>query len=174
MSIHTLGPTDARLLVSTRKAGAAAVAGHNLLMEVGSWTATLTLGEEPALELAADARSFKVLEGSGGIQTLGNDDRENIERTIDDEVLKGGALEFRSTDVEPSGGRLRIDGDLNLLGEHRPLRFELTVDDDGRIAGEATIKQSDWGIKPYSALFGTLKVTDEVGVEIDAKLRPTA
>jgi hypothetical protein len=29
-------------------------------------------------------------------------------------------------------------------------------------------------MKPYSALFGTLKVTDEVGVEIDAKLRPTA
>ena len=27
-------------------------------------------------------------------------------------------------------------------------------------------------MKPYSALFGTLKVTDEVGVEIDAKLRP--
>jgi hypothetical protein len=29
-------------------------------------------------------------------------------------------------------------------------------------------------MKPYSALFGTLKVTDEVGVEIDAKLRPVS
>jgi hypothetical protein len=27
-------------------------------------------------------------------------------------------------------------------------------------------------MKPYSALFGTLKVTDEVAVELDAKLRP--
>ncbi len=28
-------------------------------------------------------------------------------------------------------------------------------------------------MKPYTALFGALKVNDEVGVEIDAQLRPT-
>ena len=39
---------------------------------------------------------------------------------------------------------------------------------EGRLAGSATLKQSDWGIKPYSALFGTLKVADEVTVSIDA------
>ena len=30
------------------------------------------------------------------------------------------------------------------------------------------VKQTDWGIKPYSALFGALKVADEVEVAIDA------
>ena len=38
------------------------------------------------------------------------------------------------------------------------------------VAGSARIKQTDWGIKPFSALFGTLKVADEVEVGIDAKL----
>jgi polyisoprenoid-binding protein YceI len=170
MSVHTLGPGDAALTVHTRKAGAAAVAGHNLLIEVGSWKATLTLDAASALELTVDSRSFKVLEGSGGIQTLGDDDKANITQTIDDDVLKGGAIEFRSTGIDQSDGRLRIEGDLNLLGEHRPLTFDLTVNDDGEFAGEATIKQSDWGIKPYSALFGTLKVADELKVMVDGRL----
>jgi hypothetical protein len=167
---HTLGPADAKLLVHTRKAGAAAVAGHNLLIEVGAWTATLTLGDEPALELTADPRSFKVIEGTGGIQTLGEDDKANITQTIDAEVLKGGPIEFRSTRIEQSNGRLRVEGELNLLGTRRPLTFEVTIGDDGRLAGEATFKQSDWGIKPYSALFGTLKVADELKVAIDGRL----
>ena len=32
------------------------------------------------------------------------------------------------------------------------------------------VKQTEWGMKPYTALFGTLKVADEVRVEIDAGL----
>ena len=32
----------------------------------------------------------------------------------------------------------------------------------------AAVKQTDWRIKPYSALFGTLKVADVVEVAIDA------
>jgi hypothetical protein len=41
---------------------------------------------------------------------------------------------------------------------------------DGRLTGSAVLKQSEWGMKLYSALFGTLKVADEVRVEIDAGL----
>jgi len=167
---HPLGPNDARLTVHTRKAGAAAVAGHNLLIEVGSWSATLTLGDGAALTLTADSRSLKVLEGTGGIQSLGDGDMANISQTIDDEVLKGGAIEFRSDSVEATPGGLTVRGELNLLGSRKPITFELHVAEDGRFSGEATIKQSDWGMKPYSALFGTLKVADEVSVAIDGRL----
>jgi polyisoprenoid-binding protein YceI len=45
--------------------------------------------------------------------------------------------------------------------------FELTSRDGG-LTGEATVKQTAFGIKPYSALFGTLKVADEVRVAIEA------
>jgi hypothetical protein len=33
------------------------------------------------------------------------------------------------------------------------------------------VQQTDWSIKPYSALFGTLKVADEVTVSIDARIK---
>ena len=45
----------------------------------------------------------------------------------------------------------------------------LAIGDDGSLKASAVIKQSDWGIKPYSALFGALKVADEVDVALDAQ-----
>ena len=49
------------------------------------------------------------------------------------------------------------------------MTFDLT-ESDGTLSGDATVKQSDWKIKPYSALFGALKVNDEVKVVVEAKL----
>ena len=103
------------------------------------------------------------------MQALGDDDKASIVETIDDEVLKRQAIVFRSTSVRANGGELSVEGDLTLVGETRPVAFELTLA-RGRLAGRATVKQSDWGISPYSTLFGTLKVVDEVEVAIDAAL----
>ena len=73
-------------------------------MRVTAWEATLTAAEDPAattLELAADGASLRVLEGTGGMQSLGDDDKANIQQTIDDEVLKRQDILFRSTAVTP-------------------------------------------------------------------------
>jgi len=43
---------------------------------------------------------------------------------------------------------------------------------DGRVVGGATVVQSRWGIRPYSAFFGALKLRDEVRVEFDVALPP--
>ena len=67
-------------------------------------------------------------------------------------------------------GTLSVEGELTLAGTTRPLAFDLDVGDDGRLRAVAVVKQSDWGMKPYSTLFGALKVADEVRVEIDAGL----
>jgi hypothetical protein len=34
------------------------------------------------------------------------------------------------------------------------------------------VKQTDWKMKPYSTLFGALKVVDEVEVAVDAAFPP--
>jgi hypothetical protein len=41
---------------------------------------------------------------------------------------------------------------------------------DGRVVGGATVVQSRWGIRPYSAFFGALKLSDEVKVDFDVAL----
>jgi len=39
-------------------------------------------------------------------------------------------------------------------------------------SGSVVVKQTNWGITPYSTLFGALKVADEVEVAINASFRP--
>ncbi len=160
-----LGPDNARLTVRTGKGGAAAKAGHNLVLEVTRWSATL--GDDAA-ELTADARSLRVRSGSGGLSPLGDEEKAGIAQTIDEEVLKGTAIAFRSTSVARAGDALEVAGELELGGQRRPLTFTLH-DAGGAVAGSARIKQTDWGMKPYSALFGTLKVADEVEVAIEPR-----
>jgi polyisoprenoid-binding protein YceI len=172
---YALGPADGTLTVATGKGGAAARAAHNLSILVGRWEATLQLRGDPAdssISLTADARSLRVVDGTGGMSALDEDDKAGISQTIDDEVLQGTAIRFRSTSVagDNGSGRLLVHGDLELGGVANPVDFELTVGDDGHLTGAATVTQTAHGIKPYTALFGTLKVSDDVRVSIDARL----
>ena len=142
------GPDSATLTVHTKRGGAAAKAGHDLTILVERWSATLDDGD---LSLDADASSLKVLEGHGGISALGDEEKAAIKQTIDDDVLKGTPIHYRS-------------GELTLNGVTRPVAYRF----DGH-EGRAEVKQSDFGIKPYSALFGTLKVADVVEVRVRSK-----
>ena len=170
---YTFGPENATLTVNTKKGGAAAKAGHDLEMEVTRWSARLELGETSSASLTADARSFRVVAGTGGAKPLGADEKAAIPETIDEEVLKGTAIEFQSSRVEADRGghSVAVEGELELFGQRHPVSFSLNVGFDGRLAGSAHVKQSDWGMEPYTALFGTLKVADDVEVAIKASTR---
>ena len=170
---YTLGPANGELLVRTGRTGAAAKAGHDLTIEVSSWHATLEVGreaEQSSLTLEADGGSLVVREGKGGISALGDDDKQGIRDTIDQEVLKRTRVSFHSTAVQSAAGGLAIQGELELMGRRAPLQFDLTDGDAGVITASAVVKQSDWGMKPYSALFGTLKVADAVEVTFAGRL----
>jgi hypothetical protein len=173
---HKFGPENGTLWVRTGRTGAAAKAGHDLLIQVTAWQATLEVGEDPAqtsIVLDADATSLRVREGIGGMQELGDDDKASIQETIDDEVLKRMGIEFRSTAVQSAadGSRISVQGELTLVGNVRPIEFDLMVGDDGKLSGSSIVKQTNWGITPYSTLFGALKVADEVEVVVNASCR---
>ncbi len=173
--MHRLGPDNATLSVRTGRTGAAAKAGHDLVIRVTSWEAALGVGEDPAktsVELTADATSLRVHEGTGGMQALTDDDLANIHETIDDDILRHQDITFRSTRVRgaPGGSPVTVEGDLTLVGKSQPIEFDLAIGEDGTLSASAVVKQTAWGMKPYSALFGTLKVEDEVEVVLDGHL----
>ena len=173
---YALGPENATLTVRTGRRGAIAKAGHDLRIEVESWRATVSLSADltqTALELTADSRSLRVREGRGGLQPLDAEDRAGIGQTIDEEVLKGSAIAFGSREVAlADNGGLFVTGDLELAGTTHPISFNLQVSDAGEVSGSAVIKQTEWGMKPYTSLFGTLKVADEVHVSVNGRLTP--
>jgi polyisoprenoid-binding protein YceI len=166
---YKLGPDNASLHVETGRSGAAAKAGHDLIIDVTSWEATLEVGDSSSLSLSADPTSLKVREGKGGMQPLKDDDKEDIHKTIDKDVLKQKDISFRSSSVEAAGDGLKVSGDLELGGKSQPITFDVN-ESGGTVTGSASFKQTDWGIKPYSALFGALKVNDEVTVVVEGKL----
>jgi polyisoprenoid-binding protein YceI len=165
--VYRLGPDNATLSVHTQRGGAAAKAGHDLELHVTRWEAALDLDAGTA-ELSADGSSLRVEKGEGGMQKLGDEDKDNILKTIDDEVLATRNITFRSAAVTGENGRYRVDGELELAGKTQPLSFDLTVADDA-VSGTATVAQTRWGMKPFSALFGTLKVLDDVEVRLQSR-----
>ena len=169
---YKLGPDNASLHVETGRSGAAAKAGHDLIIDVTSWEATLEVGDSSSLSLTADPSSLRVREGKGGMQALKDDDKDDIHKTIDKDVLKKKDISFQSSSVEPAGDGLKVSGDLELGGKSQPITFDVN-ESGGTLTGSARLNQSDWGIKPYSALFGALKVNDEVEVVVEGNV-PTA
>jgi polyisoprenoid-binding protein YceI len=169
---HRLGPHNASLQVRTYREGVAAKAGHDLIIEVTSWEATVDPAGDPAIELDADPRSLHVREGLRGVKPLTDKDRNEIRGTIDEKVLGGSPISFRSRSVQPSGdgGRLSVEGDLTMAGQTRPVTADLSVEPSGRIGGTISVTQSQWGIKPYRGLMGALKVRDDVEIVVSAEL----
>jgi polyisoprenoid-binding protein YceI len=168
---HRLGPDNATLSVRTQRQGAAAKAGHDLLIRVNSWEAQLVVADETSIELTADSTSLHVLEGTGGVQSLDEEDVASIETTIDDEVLKREDIRFVSSNVTEDGDRMHAEGELTLVDATRPIGFDVRFGDDGALTASAVVKQTEWGMKPYTALWGALKVADDVEVVLEGHLR---
>jgi polyisoprenoid-binding protein YceI len=173
--IHELGPDTASLVVKTYREGLAAMAGHDLIIEVRQWEATLEVAEDPShssLELRADPRSLYPREGLRGVKPLTDKDRDEVRKNIDEKVLGGEPISFRSSAVDTADGegRLSVRGELTIRGQSRPAGFELSVGADGHVTGTARLVQSDWGIKPYRGLMGALRVRDSLEVVFDGVL----
>jgi hypothetical protein len=173
---HRIGPDSGTVQVRTYREGLAQKAGHDLIIDVGQWSATVVIGDEGApssVELEVDPRSLHVREGLHGVKPLSDKDRTDIRKQIDEKILRAQPVAFRSNAVESSDGQLTVRGELTMAGMTRPSSFRLEVGADGRVSGTLSVTQSAWGIKPYRGFMGALKVRDAVEVVIDARL-PTA
>src|SRR5215213_3665703 len=133
---HELGPETASLQVKTYREGVAAKVGHDLVIDVTQWEATVVIAADPAssrIELSADSRSMEVREGVRGVKPLTERDRGEIRTNIDEKVLHGQPIGFRSSVVRLVDGdaRLVVEGDLTISGSTRPITAQIDVDAEG-------------------------------------------
>jgi polyisoprenoid-binding protein YceI len=172
---HKVGPSQGRLLLRTSRAGLAAQVGHDLLIEVTRWSGVVEVAEDRAastVRVTADTGSLTVLEGTGGLKPLSDRDRTEIQQTIR-ELLKTDKYPdavFACSAVRATPGGGTLEGRLTLLGVDRPVRLDVVELTEGRYRATGQILQSMYGIKPYSAFFGALKLADVVVVEIELGL----
>ncbi|HKA95697.1 MAG TPA: YceI family protein [Streptosporangiaceae bacterium] len=173
---YRVGPESGRLLVKTARTGLGAKAGHDLTIEVTRWRGNVVIDTaNPAgssVTVEADVDSFEIREGTGGVKPLTDADRADIKNTIRGKLLKTArypTITFASRRVSGTGESFRIDGDLTIMGATQPVTVEGRLA-DGHARGSAVVVQSRWGIRPYTAFLGALKLRDEVGVEFDVGL----
>ncbi|MEA2222348.1 MAG: hypothetical protein QOH83_724 [Solirubrobacteraceae bacterium] len=162
---HNIGPSNGSLKVKTGREGAAAKMGHDLVIGVNSWEATIEGGDSPSIKLTVDPGSLEVIEGSGGAKPLGDKDKTDIKKSIGNKVLGSSQISFTCDEV--SNGT--ANGELSIAGKSTPVTIPLKVDGD-TISGSVTLSQKDFGIKQFSAMMGALKVKDQVTVEFEGKL----
>lgn len=124
-----------------------------------------------SVELTVDARQMRVLD-----KDVSEKDRAEIQETmLGPKVLDSGRfpeIHFRSTAAEPAGpGRWTVRGDLTLHGQTHPVAIEVHGQ-HGHYEGSAHLKQREFGIEPFSAAGGAVKVKDELQVNFDIVAKP--
>ena len=170
-----LDASDGELLIRTGVTGRAARMGHRLTIAMTRWRATVIwAGDEPTgAELTVDVDSFEVLRGEGGVKGLSGPEKaivkSNAMRSLDSGRYP--EIRFVADTVSPTGDGYRLDGTLHIKGKCRNHVIDLRTEDLGdswRLSVESTVRQRDYGVKPYSLLMGSVQVTDEVSVSFSA------
>lgn len=166
MATYDASHADCR--VFTYKDGALSAVAHDLELRVG--VLTVTVGADLTIDATFEAGSLAVLHAvkdGRPSDALGAGDKRKIEKTIAGEVLdvaRHPRITFRGqAAASPSG--YDVSGTLTLHGQARPVRLAARVDGD-RVVGELRLHQPDFGIRPFSAMFGTLKIKPDVRVVI--------
>lgn len=175
---HHLDAAASHLKVWSYKEGLLSRVAHDLCLEARELTADLSLdGDRFQVEVVVPVRSLKVLgQVKGGeVNPLKAKDHTEIEGNMTGpKVLDAGRYpEVRYTGRgERRAGTCQVAGELTLHGQTHPLAFpiQLREEDDGlRVEGEVRFDQTRFGIKPFSAMFGALKVKD--GLRVSWSLR---
>jgi polyisoprenoid-binding protein YceI len=173
---HQFGTDSDRIILRTSRDGMAATAGHDLTIEASRWSGVLTVGDDlapSALDVRIDLNALVVREGTGGIKPLSDRDRREIGGTARKllRIDRYPEATFTATGFRPAAaGGWEVDGTLTLAGASRPLRLAVSQTGPDRYRAEGTVVQSAYGIKPYTAFLGALKVRDAVGVEATVDL----
>jgi hypothetical protein len=176
---YELGPGSGRILVKTGREGLAARVGHDLTLEITVWSARVTVPADGGVAAAVvtaelDLGSLTVRAGTGGAKPLTDRDRRDIQGSARKILGATAAATFASSRVIPSsvgpssGGTM--EGTLTLNGTSRPVRLQVTSPAPGQYRGSTPIRQTDFGITPYSGFFGALKLRDEVTVEFEVTI----
>jgi polyisoprenoid-binding protein YceI len=169
---YNLGPSDGSVRVKTGRQGMASKVGHDLTLEAGNWNATLVVDGDPSrseVRATIEPRSLEVTAATGGAKPVSDKDKKDIKKNISG-LLGNDSITFTSTPVNVNDTKVKAQGSLSIAGQSRPVTLDLTATPNGRLSGSMTIVQSQFGIKPFSAMMGALKVKDEVEVNLDVAL----
>lgn len=167
---------EGRIHVYTFKRGLLSKVAHDLQLRLARFEVK---SDRKRVEARFWPESLSVegvrVEGRLDPAALSDADRRDILGNVRDKILRTQRYpeaRFEGA-VEPvADQRYRVRGELELVGKRAPI--ELTVfERDGRVSGEVELVPTRWGIEPFKALLGAIKLQDRVLVKFDFEVPPT-
>jgi len=178
VSNHCLTPSSGNLFVYTFKEGLFSAVSHDLLLEVMDFKVDLNIpdGEmtSASFNLEAKSDSLNVIcamkKGKRQPRLLKRKDKSDIKTFMEKDVLhtsKYNKITFQSIEIQQEETYYLVKGQLSLHGTIKMIKFKVKSDDRKRFKGAVILPQTNFGIKPYNALMGALKVRNRIKIGFD-------
>jgi hypothetical protein len=169
----TIDQRRGEVRVFTFKEGLLSAIAHDLEIAVDRFEITW---DETSVSATFDAGSLRVLHpivhGKPSPGMLSTRDLAKIESNIASSVLRTDAfsqIHFRSLAITKNGERVALRGELTIAGRTNTIEADVRREGD-RYVTEVEIDQPRWGITPYSAMMGTLKIKPTVRVRLSVPI----
>ncbi len=165
----TYDASTARCSVIAYKQGLLAAVGHNVRLVVDRFEVRI---DEDGVQAEFDAKSLRavcaVKDGRDDPGALSERDLRTIDGYVQKDILESHRhpqITFRSAEYDPDDDEITVEGELELHGTTRDVAFAAERDGSEWVA-RVRLRQGDFGIRPFKALMGALKIKPEVDVEI--------
>lgn len=175
---YTVVAGESSFWVFVPKAGLLSGFAHDHEIGVKSFTGKIIVpgpgASGSSLELDVDATSLAVLD-----KKPSEEDKKKISNSMHNEVLESAKypkIVFKSASVselKQTGNEnysFTLNGDLTLHGVTKRIAVPISLTINAlqlRAEGKYALRQTDFGIKPYSAAGGTIKVKNEITVNFN-------
>jgi polyisoprenoid-binding protein YceI len=172
--IYTIELSQSRVTATLTQEGFIARRYPTHRVEVKNFSGKIEVSERDktrvAVEVEAEAKSL-----TNADEGMTEFERKEFHNVLNNSVLESDKfpkIKFVSASVSDArkSGEARsftLNGDLTMRDATKRVSFPVTVtisNDQLRATGDAELKQSDFGIKPYSGKLGMIRIGDEVKI----------
>ncbi|MBS1807212.1 MAG: YceI family protein [Acidobacteria bacterium] len=177
---YALIPSESSFTLFVAKTGLLSSIAHDHNIGVKSFSGRVVVPaagpSAGSLELDVDAKSLVILD------KISERDKAEITKNMNKSVLeteKFPRITFRSASLanfnqNGNNASFTLNGDLTLHGVTKRIAIPVNITMEGqnlRATGQYTLRQTDFGITPYSAALGTIKVKNEVVIKFNIVAR---
>jgi hypothetical protein len=162
---------NSECLLFSFKDGLLARLAHDLKLQVERFSIEVD-DTTHQIKAAFDPSSIAVVcamaDGRDNPSTLSKGDKKKIYDNVTKDVLKTRKhpeIRFDSSNVVQRGEGFAVEGTLQIQGKSRTVQTRIRPDGDRWVA-ELSVHQPDFGIKPFTAALGALKVKPDVIVRL--------
>jgi polyisoprenoid-binding protein YceI len=186
--LYSVDNGASQVLLRVYREGPMASLGHNHIIAVRELHGSVQLHDEitrssfdlqfPVAELSVDELALRAAAGPDFSSIVSDDARQGTRTNMLGEKLLQAAsnpvITLKSERITTAGSGWLVSTRISLRGQETLIDIPLQLLKDGdalSVSGEFAVLQTALGLTPYSALFGALRVSDEIKVRFSIVAR---